>query len=343
MKKLKVSILTCLLLCSLSACKSKQQIKTDAFFDAGYSDEQVEIILSLSEENQELFKEYNPSLINLVVNDKFLETNINKYLDNLDLLDDVDEDLFFYIVDEKIESKDKILNLLKDKYFMSDNLDLYLNYYDDFDKIRNLVEWVNVKGYLESFIDAEVSDVSNDILMIASKIYTIKEYIPEDLKEIPSEYIMQGNNYLRSEALNAYIEMADAARKEDQYFYVSTSYRSYSFQELLYNKYLLEDPVEVVDTYSSRPGYSDHQTGLTVDLRDYNKSFNDVKDTAPFLWLKDNSYKYGFIMRYPEGKEDITRYEYEWWHFRYVGKDVAKEIYDNQITFDEYYEYYVNN
>lgn len=343
MKKLKVSILTCLLLCSLSACKSKQQIKTDAFFDAGYSDEQVEIILSLSEENQELFKEYNPSLISLVVNDKFLEANINKYLDNLDLLDDVDEDLFFYIVDEKIESKDKILNLLKDKYFMIDNLDLYLNYYDDFDKIRNLVEWVNVKGYLESFIDAEVSDVSNDILMIASKIYTIKEYIPEDLKEIPSEYIMQGNNYLRSEALNAYIEMADAAREEGRYFYVSTSYRSYSFQELLYNKYLLEDPVEVVDTYSSRPGYSDHQTGLTVDLRDYNKSFNDVKDTAPFLWLKDNSYKYGFIMRYPEGKEDITRYEYEWWHFRYVGKDVAKEIYDNQITFDEYYEYYVNN
>lgn len=343
MKKLKVSILTCLLLCSLSACKSKQQIKTDAFFDAGYSDEQVEIILSLSEENQELFKEYNPSLINLVVNDKFLETNINKYLDNLDLLDDVDEDLFFYIVDEKIESKDKILNLLKDKYFMIDNLDLYLNYYDDFDKIRNLVEWVNVKGYLESFIDAEVSDASNDILMIASKIYTIKEYIPEDLKEIPSEYIMQGNNYLRSEALNAYIEMADAAREEGQYFYVSTSYRSYSFQELLYNKYLLEDPMEVVDTYSSRPGYSDHQTGLTVDLRDYNKSFNDVKDTAPFLWLKDNSYKYGFIMRYPEGKEDITRYEYEWWHFRYVGEDVAKEIYDNQITFDEYYEYYVNN
>lgn len=345
MKKLKVSILTCLLLCSLSACKSSAQIKTDAFLNVGYNQTEVDRILLLKEENQEILKEYNPKLMGLILNEKFDEVRFNDYLENLDLLEYVDDDMFFDLTNNSLtkEVKEKVIQLVSDKYFMYKNLNKYLEYYDSFENIRSLVEWVNVKGYLKSFDDAKTSNVNDDTLMIASKIYTIEEYIPDDLNEIPSEYIMQGNNYLRNVALSAYIEMAEAARKENQYFYVSTSYRSYSFQEVLYNKYLLNDPREVVDTYSSRPGYSDHQTGLTVDIRDYNKSFDDVKDTPPFLWLKDNSYKYGFIMRYPEGKEDITRYEYEWWHFRYVGKQAAQIIHDDQITFDEYYEYYVNN
>lgn len=345
MKTLKALILTCLLICSLSACKSKQQIKTDAFFSVGYNQTQIDKILELNEENWDKFDYYVPELINLLFNENFKEENLDLYSNYLTLLDLTDEDTFIKLVNEGIISNNEsqIKKLLSDKYFMYKNIELYLKYFNEFDDTRKLVEWVNVKGYLKSFDEAETSDTSKDTLMIASKIYTIKEYVPEDLVPIDNEYVLQSGNYLRKEAYDAFIQMADDARSENQTFYVSTSYRYYVFQEMLYNSYLLEDPQEVVDTYSSRPGYSDHQTGLTVDIRDYNKTFDDVKDTEPMLWLKENSYKYGFILRYPEGKEDITRYEYEWWHFRYVGKDVAKIIHDDQITFDEYYEYYVNN
>ena len=346
MKKLRVSVLICLFLCSLTGCKSEEEIKTDAFLKLGYSDEEVTNILALSEDDQEIFNDYNKDLVTLLTADGFKENNLKVYDRHLDVLDKFDETDFMALCNDGYLDKydsDDLLDFMNDKYFMYKNLDLYMKYLDDFETVRKCVEYVNTKGYKESYVDYEVSDISKDILMIASKIYSIEEYIPDDLITLPSEYVCQSDNSLREEAYNAYIEMADAAREEDMYFYVSTSYRSYDFQTALYNKYLETDSQEVVDTYSSRPGFSDHQTGLTVDIRDYDKTFDDVKDTEEMLWLRDNSYLYGFIMRYPEGKEDITRYEYEWWHFRYVGKEAAKIIHDDGITFDEYYEYYVNN
>ena len=110
----------------------------------------------------------------------------------------------------------------------------------------------------------------------------------------------------------------------------------YQDQEYIYNNYVRMDGQEAADTYSARAGFSEHQTGLVLDLNTVDISFDNTNESN---WLRDNSYKYGFIIRYPKGKENITGYTYEPWHIRYVGKNLAKEIYNNgdYLTLEEYF------
>ena len=95
--------------------------------------------------------------------------------------------------------------------------------------------------------------------------------------------------------------------------------------------------MKIVDTYSARPGTSDHQLGMTVDLSPLTSKFENKK---AFQYMKDNAHKFGFILRYPEGKEHITGYQYEPWHWRFVGRDAASYMYENGIeTLEEYFAY----
>lgn len=118
-----------------------------------------------------------------------------------------------------------------------------------------------------------------------------------------------------------------------------STYRSYDRQKYLYNSYMERDGKEAADSYSARPGFSEHQTGLAFDIGNNNPQ-NDAsmsfENTKEFNWLKENSYKYGFILRYPKDKENITGFSYEPWHYRYVGEETAKEIFSLDITLDEY-------
>ena len=131
------------------------------------------------------------------------------------------------------------------------------------------------------------------------------------------------------------------AYNEGLYLYIRSPYRSYNTQNNLYERYAAQDGYDEADTYSARPGYSEHQTGLAFDVTSKSTTLGTFENTEEFKWMKNNAYKYGFILRYPKGKENITGYIYESWHYRYVGKDVAKYIYENDLTFEEYYEYYV--
>ena len=139
-------------------------------------------------------------------------------------------------------------------------------------------------------------------------------------------------------AADSFKKMSDAAKKEGLKIYNVSGYRSYDTQEYLYNNYVSRDGKEKADTYSARAGTSEHQTGLATDINSVSSKFENTKE---FKWLKDNAHKYGFILRYPKGKEHITGYMYEPWHYRYVGKDVAKIIYENDFTYEEYYVNYV--
>lgn len=113
-----------------------------------------------------------------------------------------------------------------------------------------------------------------------------------------------------------------------------SGYRSYQYQTQLYNNYVNLHGEEEANTFSAKPGFSEHQTGLTFDLKDFNGQL--VEDPITSQWIKDNCAKYGFIVRYPEGKEDITGYIYEPWHLRYVGEDVANQIMNNNTTLEQY-------
>lgn len=113
-----------------------------------------------------------------------------------------------------------------------------------------------------------------------------------------------------------------------------SGYRSYQYQTQLYNNYVNQHGEEEANTFSAKPGFSEHQTGLTFDLKDFNGQL--VEDPITSQWIKDNCAQYGFIVRYPEGKEDFTGYIYEPWHLRYVGEEVANQIMNNNTTLEQY-------
>ena len=147
---------------------------------------------------------------------------------------------------------------------------------------------------------------------------------------------------LKKEAYRAFKKMYKDAEEEELYLYISSPYRSYSRQKTLYTNYSNIDGTKEADKYSARPGYSEHQTGLAFDLGTAsNHNINDFASSNEFEWVNKNAYKYGFILRYPYGKTYITGYIYEPWHYRYVGIDVATYIYKNNITFEEYYAYFL--
>ena len=115
----------------------------------------------------------------------------------------------------------------------------------------------------------------------------------------------------------------------------------YNEQKKIYDDYSSWYGEEDADKKAARAGYSEHQTGLAVDIQSYCSQNKDFEECEEFTWLTNNAYKYGFILRYPKDKEYLTGYKYESWHYRYVGKKVSKYIHDNDITFDEYYAYFV--
>lgn len=141
-------------------------------------------------------------------------------------------------------------------------------------------------------------------------------------------------------AVAAFEEMAIAAKAEGFDLVAFSGFRSYEYQTSLYDRYVVRDGKDAADRYSARPGYSEHQTGLAFDIGE--KGREDLWLTSAFgeteagQWLVNNAHKYGFILRYPQGKEDITGFMYESWHFRYLDGDLASKIYEAGVTLEEY-------
>ncbi|WP_226037999.1 M15 family metallopeptidase [Aquibacillus saliphilus] len=122
----------------------------------------------------------------------------------------------------------------------------------------------------------------------------------------------------------------------------SSGYRSFQRQKQIYERNVETKGQEEADKFSARPGTSEHQTGLAMDVTTAEVAFaleQTFKQTDEGAWLAENAHKFGFIIRYPEGDSEITGYSYEPWHIRYVGMDIAKEVYLNQMTLEEYFGY----
>ena len=157
-------------------------------------------------------------------------------------------------------------------------------------------------------------------ILIANKTYAL-----------PSTYNPGG---LRSEFMTAFNKMKEAAKNDGVTITIISGYRSYSYQKALYDGYVKTYGKAMTDTFSARPGNSEHQSGLAADLNRIDDNFGNTKEGK---WLDLNASKYGFILRYPKGKQSITGYKYEPWHFRYIG-DEAANLYQNGewTTLEEY-------
>lgn len=136
------------------------------------------------------------------------------------------------------------------------------------------------------------------------------------------------------EARKAFNQMQANAKKSGIYLSTVSGYRTYSYQKKLYDNYVKRDGKELADTYSARPGHSEHQTGLVFDVNNASDSF---AGTPAAKWLAEHCHEYGFIIRYPKDKVNITGYQYEPWHIRYVGKELAEYLYTHNLCLEEYF------
>lgn len=300
---------------------------------------------------KEYFDEYLD--INYVEEDNFIN-NINKLLDlgykNKDI------NTFYEKVPKSIDvitsnKYDKnIINYISLDYFKEENLDRYIKY--DFIDTKSVYDTTILKEkynyedtvtFVNAYLDKDYysndiplsKDKASKLDVIVNKYYKLdKDYEPEDLTVINSKFA-SGTQKLRKEAADKFEEMASDMLKENLKIYAGSTYRSYSYQEGLYNRYVKKDGFKEAETYSARAGYSEHQLGLAVDI--VNGKWNYLSEgDKEYTWLVNNSYKYGFILRYPHESEYITGYVFEDWHFRYLGIDLATKVYESKLTYDEY-------
>lgn len=300
---------------------------------------------------KEYFDEYLD--INYVEENNFIN-NINKLLDlgykNKDI------NTFYEKVPKSIDvitsnKYDKnIINYISLDYFKEENLDRYIKY--DFIDTKSVYDTTILKEkynyedtvtFVNAYLDKDYysndiplsKDKASKLDVIVNKYYKLdKDYEPEDLTIINSKFA-SGTQKLRKEAADKFEEMASDMLKENLKIYAGSTYRSYSYQEGLYNRYVKKDGFKEAETYSARAGYSEHQLGLAVDV--VNGKWNYLSEgDKEYTWLINNSYKYGFILRYPHESEYITGYVFEDWHFRYLGIDLATKVHESKLTYDEY-------
>ena len=267
---------------------------------------------------------YEYKLLNL----NYSKEEIKVLLDNLNS-DKIDELL------TKEYNKD-IVSIINEKYYLSKNLDRYLNYLSANPTLSysDVVSLVNVNRDNKFYENTTATDLTNYNEMLVNKYHLLnKDFQANDIVNVSSTY-GYANNSLNKEAYEAFKQLANDAKKEGHTIVILSSYRTYEYQEKLWNR-------DKDDDYVARPGSSEHITGLAIDVSDFNDKNDSFKGTESYTWMINNCYKYGFILRYPENKENITGYSYEAWHYRYVGTSLATKIYNEGITFDEYYAYYM--
>lgn len=190
-----------------------------------------------------------------------------------------------------------------------------------------------------------IQNPTNTVSLVNKSFGLPDGYAPEDLIR-PEVQFSFGNqdiekSYMRKEAANSLADMFNAAKKDGVILYAVSGYRSFDRQTVLYDAEIEKVGQKKAEEAVAYPGNSEHQTGLAMDISAKSVDFlltEDFEATKEGKWLKDNAHLYGYILRYPKGKEDITKYKFEPWHFRYVGEKSANDIYENGWTLEEYFD-----
>ncbi|MDO5689566.1 MAG: M15 family metallopeptidase [Tissierellia bacterium] len=195
-------------------------------------------------------------------------------------------------------------------------------------------EWIKVRynnqvGFVQK-VDMTPMDEENVFKVIDGILIVNRNF------SVPADF----DPGVNPDAMNSYELMKEEMRRDGLDIKIISDYRTYDYQIQVYDSSVEGYGKEAADEMTALPGHSEHQTGYAFDLftNDDTTTINDsFDDTAEAEWLANNSYKYGFILRYPRGKEDKTGYKYESWHFRYVGPELAKKIYESGLSVEEYY------
>lgn len=191
--------------------------------------------------------------------------------------------------------------------------------------------------------EASEEKVAESLLILVNKTHPLPaDYIPEDLVTVDvtfADNVYPERKQMRAPAAEALKKMFDGALEDGIELIAVSGFRSYETQQVVYEKRLEQTSQEYVDVYIAKPGCSEHQSGLAMDLgtwesHDLTEAF---ADTEAYAWLSEHAAEYGFLVRYPQDGTESTGYAYEPWHVRYVG-DAAEEIVASGLTLEEWYD-----
>lgn len=360
-KRIKKVFLYIIVLALIGVFIYYKYLKKDFNIKTNYSDETVKL-LKEKNLNDIIKKDYSKVLDEIIKNNMF---NIDfteeylkiNYIDKTDFIEKVNKYLQIGYTGEDINNifklsdinQKKLLDLKKidfNKYIEIKNFDVNkIDRYNDYSKnnnyeLKDIVTYVNINLDKEYYTDTIESTEPNSLLVLVNKYNCLpNNYKPSDLVYVDGAY---GNKVpFRSILKESFIKLQEAAKEEININLMpTTAFRDQAFQKTLYDKYVSTDGKKEADTYSARPGYSEHQTGLAIDLKNMALSNGRLTEDN-FNWLSNNAYKYGFIIRFPKDKEFITGYQFENWHIRYVGDENAKIIHENNLTLEEYIDLYI--
>lgn len=237
-----------------------------------------------------------------------------------------------------------VLDVCKSCNFYPERFQRYINYHvkNPAYNMQEVLFRVNLGLDYPFYENVSIVEQPYELLVLVNKYNKLpsgfKQY---NLVNMSKEYtVNDGKNYQLAEvAYEKFVQMSNAAKKEGLTIKTLSAYRTEDYQRGLYNNSLRNNGKAHAEKYSAKPGYSEHQTGLAVDINSVRGAF---ETTTEFRWLQKHAHEYGFILRYQKGKEWITGYAYEPWHYRYVGLDAAKIIYEEGITYEEYYAKYIS-
>ncbi len=315
--------------------------------EIGYQDIEIGTIRSklTSDQITELSNySYLSYLVDLINANDFKSDYLARYISYIqNIQSDYSIDDIIYLVNNDItyEYSQKLVDIVRSKYFLKSRLERYMKY--DSDDINTIITNVNSNLDYDFYTNIQKSDTSKGNLIIVNKYYQLdNDYYYGELVTMDKAYDNKSGSKLNKIAYEAFKKLVDDGEKAGYHIRNNSAYRSYSTQSGLYNNYRSSNGLTWADKWSARAGHSEHQTGLALDVGVKNEySLGKFESSPEFTWMKDNAHLYGFILRYPKGKEYITGYGYEPWHYRYVGVDVATYIYENDITYEEYYAYFV--
>lgn len=264
------------------------------------------------------------SLIKVLNNKGYTNTEIEVIYENLS------QEQIGYLISRNYIN---ITEYLKYPYFDFSKLDRYVTYQKTNNiEIKDTIIKVNIGLDNDFYTNTVTIENPDNLLVLVNKYNQLpSDYIPNNLTQLKCNSKYQ----LQQEAAVSFDCLVDAAKTENVNIYPYSAYRSYEYQNKIYNRYVKKDGQELADTYSARPGYSEHQTGLSIDIRSI--GYNRIKE-SDYEWMKQNAHHYGYIIRYPENSTNITGYQEEPWHLRYVGVEAATEIKQLGITLDEYHQ-----
>lgn len=230
-----------------------------------------------------------------------------------------------------------IAEYVRQPHFTDTKLERYLSYGSKQTTLTpaEVVTQVNIGLDRTFYTSVQMSKEPDSLTVLVNKYHYLSSKFVPQLVSMGSRYTAYSGASMHPEAYEWFVRMVDDAAVEGLWLHSVSAYRSYSYQNTLYTRYVSNNGKKLADTFSARAGYSEHQTGLAVDINVASTSAH-FENTPQYHWLSENAWKYGFILRYPQDKEHITGFRFEPWHYRYVGQEAAKAIRESGLTWEEY-------